>query len=369
MKACMVAYTHYEYDTRVIQYAKALVERNIMVDAVALRKNDQLKFEAYQGVNLYRIQRRNLNEKRKISYLFKIIWFFFKSMIFLTVNHLKSPYDIIHVHSVPDFEVFAAWIPKLLGARVILDIHDIVPEFYAGKFNVNNNSLVFRSLVFIEKISCAFADHVIIANHIWQKTITSRSVPTEKCTVFLNYPDANIFSRREVNRNNGKFILIYPGTLNKHQGLDIAIRALSRMKDKLENVELHIYGEGPEKIELQNLASELSIEKHIIFKKVQPLEEIAQTMASADIGIVPKRATSFGNEAFSTKIFQFMSLGVPIIVSNTKIDSYYFNDSMVKFFQSGDSEDLSKSIVEIKEDRLLREKMVHNCLEYMEKNK
>ena len=56
-------------------------------------------------------------------------------MIFITKKHFNDPYDLIHVHSVPDFEVFAVLIPKLLGAKIILDIHDIVPEFYASKFN------------------------------------------------------------------------------------------------------------------------------------------------------------------------------------------------------------------------------------------
>ena len=47
---------------------------------------------------------------------------------------------MIHVHSVPDFLVFAALVPKLLGARIILDIHDILPEFYASKFGASKDS-------------------------------------------------------------------------------------------------------------------------------------------------------------------------------------------------------------------------------------
>ena len=51
-------------------------------------------------------------------------------------------------------------------------------------------------------------------------------------------------------------------------------------------------------------------------------------MAEADFGIVPKRSEGFGNEAFSTKIFEFMALGIPVIAADTKIDKYYFNDSL-----------------------------------------
>ena len=51
-------------------------------------------------------------------------------MAFLTQEQFRDGYDLIHVHSVPDFEVFAAAYPKLTGTKIILDIHDIVPEFY-----------------------------------------------------------------------------------------------------------------------------------------------------------------------------------------------------------------------------------------------
>jgi len=70
-------------------------------------------------------------------------------------------------------------------------------------------------------------------------------------------------------------------------------------------------------------------------------------MASADIGVVPKRADSFGDQAFSTKIFEFMALGVPVIVSRTQIDSFYFDDSVVKFFDSKDEESLAEAMLEL----------------------
>src|ERR1035437_7972695 len=138
MKACMLAYTFYETDNRVRRYAEALVKRGDQVDAIALAREGQPSFEVIQGVRVFRIQKRVIDETGPISYLIKLLAFFFRSAWFLTVRHLREPYDIIHVHSVPDFEVFATFIPRLLGARVILDIHDIVPEFYASKFNIRS---------------------------------------------------------------------------------------------------------------------------------------------------------------------------------------------------------------------------------------
>ena len=82
---------------------------------------------------------------------------------------------------------------------------------------------------------------------------------------------------------------------------------------------------------LINLASELGLNGNVRFFPPVRVTEIAKIMANADLGVVPKRADSFGNEAYSTKIMEFMAVGVPVVVSSTKIDRYYFDDSMVRF--------------------------------------
>jgi len=71
---------------------------------------------------------------------------------------------------------------------------------------------------------------------------------------------------------------------------------------------------------------------------------VPELIASADLGVVPKRADGFGNEAFSTKILEFMACGVPVIVSRTKIDAYYFDNGTVTFFEPGDVSDLARQM-------------------------
>jgi glycosyltransferase involved in cell wall biosynthesis len=220
MRACMVAYTFYEGDNRVRRYGEALVRRGDEVDAFTLRQQGSPSTATVRGVTVHKIQKRIPNEKRSFDYLVRLLVFLVKSTVFLTRHHFRKKYDLIHVHSVPDFEVFAALIAKLTGAKVILDIHDAVPELYSGKFRVSRDSALFRLLVFAERLSGGFADHVIIANDIWRDRIALRSISPSKCSVILNYPDPDIFHRRVSTRKNlDKLVLLYPGTLSKHQGI------------------------------------------------------------------------------------------------------------------------------------------------------
>ena len=365
-RVAMLTYSFYESDNRVRRYAEALVRRGDSVDVLSLRRKGQSNYSELNGVRIFRIQERVRNENGKLSHLVRILKFLFCSAYTLSRKHLFEPYDLIHAHSVPDFEVFAALIPKLKGAKVILDIHDIVPELYCSKFGKDHRSLIFKSLALIEKYSASFADHVIASNHIWYRKLLDRSVTEKNCTVILNYPDSSVFYRRTKQRDYGKLTMIYPGTLNWHQGLDIAVRAFSAIKDKVPEAEFHIFGEGPSKPALMRLIKELHLDGRALIHGMQPIHKIAEIMSAADLGIVPKRNDPFGGEAFSTKILEFMSLGVPLIVSRTKIDAYYFNDSVVRFFEPDNEVDLAESMLMLLKDGQKRADLAHEAQSFVE---
>lgn len=369
MRVCMVAYTFYETDNRVKRYSESLVERGDSVDVIVLRRPGQLRFDQFSGVNVYRVQTRRVAElKGKLFYLGRLLRFFMRSFWTLSWKHIFSPYDVVHVHSVPDFEVFAAVIPRLLGAKVILDIHDLVPEFYCSKFGVSVKSFIFQMLVAIEREAIRFADHVIIANEIWRSRLISRSVSSYKCTTVMNYPDLRIFNRCSPRRSDDRFIVMYPGTISYHQGLDIAVRAFAFFTKQAAHAELHIYGDGPEKHALERLVDELSLKEKVRFFPLVTIEKVARYMAEADLGIVPKRRDLFGDEAFSTKSLEFMALGVPVLMANTTIDRFYFNESLVAFFKAGDDVDLARSLLRLYRNSTLRRKMSERCHAFIAEN-
>jgi len=241
----MLAYAFYDNDCRILQYTQALRARGHSVDVIALRREAQARFSVVDGVNVHRIQGRTRNESGRLAYVTRILRFFLHSAFFLAGKHLANRYDLVHVHSVPDFMVFAAILPKLTGTPVILDIHDILPEFYASKFGASTDSFGFRIATFIERISVWFADHVIVANHIWRDRVADRCRRAEHCTAICNYPDARLFFRKPPRIPDDHVRLIYPGTLNSHQGVDIAVRAFSMIAAQVPQAELNIYGDGP----------------------------------------------------------------------------------------------------------------------------
>jgi glycosyltransferase involved in cell wall biosynthesis len=265
--------------------------------------------------------------------------------------------------------VFAAWYPKWTGAKIILDIHDIVPELFASKFGANRDGPYITALKLVEKASLAFADHVIVSNHLWHETLVGRSVSRSKSSVFVNHIDPAIFNRRTRTRDDGSFIVIFPGSLQWHQGVDIAIRAFSVVKARVPNAEFHIYSDrGGGRRDLPELAAELGVGESVKWWDAVPIDKIPDVIANADLGVVPKRADSFGNEAYSTKIMEFMSQGVPVVVSRTKIDTFYFDESTVRFFTSGDERAMAEAMLQVIDSKPLRESLIAAGLEYAGKH-
>jgi len=273
------------------------------------------------------------------------------------------------VHSVPDLFVFSALQARILGARVILDIHDIIPEFYASKFGTETDSLLYGMLLMVERLSARMANHVIVANDLWHERLIHRATRAGKCTVTCNYPNPEIFHRPNTVVRNGHFVLMYPGSLNWHQGVDVAIRAFAKVKDEIPDTIFRIFGEGPEKPRLNTLIQQLHLEDRVTISDYLPVDKIAAEMAAADLAVVPKRASSpFGNEAASTKTQEFMALGVPVVISRTRIDSCHFDDSNVRFFRSEDEADLANCILALKCHPELRAKLVANATAYIHEN-
>jgi glycosyltransferase involved in cell wall biosynthesis len=352
-----------------MMFANALARRGDEVDVISLGRKGLPNPQLADGVNVYGIKDRTWYEGGPATYLVKNISFFLHAALVVARNHLKKPYQVIHVVSPPDFLVFVATLPKLLGAAVILDLRDLVPELYAAKFRLSDHSLILKFLILAEKLSAAFADHVIVANPVWYERIVKRSAPPRKCSMIWYYPDPKLFYPRPKQRTDGKFVIMYPGTLSWHQGVDIAVRAFAKILREIPEAEFHIYGFGPLKRYLITLTKELGVGDKVKVLDALPIRKIAEVMGESDLAIVPKRAsTRFGNEAGSSKIWEFMALAVPVVASKTEIEARFFDDSAIQFFRSEDEDDLVRAVLSVYRNSELKRQLITNGTRYIQQS-
>ena len=192
----MVVHAYYPLmETRVEREALALRDHGIEVDVICLRYDQEEPTSLEEGVRVYRLPVKRHRGKGMLVQLLEYLTFFALAFLRLTFLHVRKRYDVVQVHNLPDFLVFAALIPKLTGAKIILDLHDLMPEFYAERTQQPMTSLGVRVIQWQERVSCRFADHVITVTQLWRRFLIERGQPPEKVAVVMNVGDDRAFHR------------------------------------------------------------------------------------------------------------------------------------------------------------------------------
>jgi glycosyltransferase involved in cell wall biosynthesis len=351
----MIVFARYPLgETRVQREAEALVNHGYEVDVISLRAPDDAPVvDSHRGVRVFRepfhFPVRLSAGMREAQQFLNYLRFFAAAAFRVARLHRQKPYDTIQVHNVPDFLVFCALVPKLKGVPVLLDLHDLMPELYAGRLGGSRNSLPGRVILWQERQSCRFADHVITVSEHWRQALIGRGVPTQKCSVVMNVADPNIFHPLEGERprllDGSGLHMIYHGTIVNQYGLDLVLRAINQVRGDLPNVHLTLLGRGPHMPVLAQMVQELGLHEHVTLRdEIRPAEELPDIIRAADVGVVPYRNDVFTDGLLPTKLMEYAALGLPAIAARTAAIEAYFRDSMVEFFEPCDVDDLARCI-------------------------
>ncbi len=359
-RALFIYYMKFFNSALLYREAKAVKEAGYLVDIVCLRQTkDEKVVQHFDGLSLFCIQSRPTSEKQALLYFYHLAMFFLKSLMTVSLLGLVRRYSVVHITAPPDAMVFTAVLPKLLGARVLLDIHDIGPELYMRKLTAAESSPPIRLLKFLERVSCSFADHVIVVTQPWKERLVGRSVPEAKCTVLLNVPDEALFTAPSTRRTNGStFSLFYHGSLEEHFGVDTLLAAVPEIARHIPHLQLHIYGAGRLQSEFQTLAASLGVNGIVRFHGSVPFHTLPRILPDADVGIVPTKGSVFSDEAVSMKSLEYISMDIPIVISATKAHRYLYDEATVKFFEPENAGELARAVISLYRDPAAREGLI-----------
>jgi glycosyltransferase involved in cell wall biosynthesis len=351
----MAVFSYYPDDPRVRREAEALVAAGMEVLVCCLCKPGQPAVETVRGVIVHRLP---VVRKRgsPVRYVIEYVGFIVLALLRLARIHRTQALDVVHIHNMPDVLVAAAIVPRLSGARVILDLHDPMPEVFMTKYGMGTEHVVIRILQMLERWSIKCAHLVLTPNGAFRDIFVRRGCPAAKVAVVMNTPDPAVFSLPggvsavPVARRKGEFRLMYHGTIVERHGLDTALDALIFVRTTLPGVVLHVFGEGDFVGPFLSRVRELSLESLVVYHGQVPLEVIAATIPSVDVGIIPNKRSVFTEVNLPTRIFEYLAHGKPVIVPRTRGINEYFDDSSLNFFDAGDANSLAGAIQAIQRD-------------------
>ena len=349
----IIAYTAYARDGRVKRQAEALTSRGDQVEAICLADGE---VGDTHGVSVTGLRLLRYRGASRIHYLRSYINFFSRAAALAVRRSLKAPYDIVIACTMPDAAILSALPCRLFGSKLVLDVHDTMPELYLDKFSGRHGQIGARMLMLQERFSAWLADRVLAVHDLHAERLHQSGVPLRKLVVIANSPDPRIFpvadpkchsSRARSTSDGGPFSIICHGTISRRLGLDTAIAALALLHERFPLIRLRIIGAGDYLNEVKALSRNLGVESAVSFENPVPIQHLAATLGEANVGLVPNHASSATHLMLPVKLLEYVALGLPVICARLRTVEHYFSEKSLRFFSSNNAGQLAGAIKDL----------------------
>lgn len=362
----VITFDWYPFEPRALRLTRAAADAGYPVDVICTRKAHEAFRERDGNTRIYRLP---LKQRENTSFASKVLlWCLFVLCAGIAVAwlHLRYRYKIVHVHNMPDFLAFSALVPKLFGAKIILDIQDVTPELMKAKSKERDRSWIVRFAIWQEHISTTFADHIVTTGPLFEEVLLQRGVPATKITSILNSADPSLFpaERRcsppfDTSTDEERpFILMYHGTIEKRNGLEAAVRAFALARTTIPNLRLDIQGKGGHLPAVKQLAQDLGLGDSVVFTSSVTVDKLVDFVVHGDVGIIPYQRDGFMDLVLPTKAYEFAWMGRAMIASDTRAMRSMFRPEAVVLCESDKPEAFAEAIVDLYQHPEKRARMI-----------
>ncbi len=267
--------------------------------------------------------------------------------------------EVVHVHDLP---VLLSALDAARGAGVpcIADLHENFPAAIA---QLRLHQPFPRSLLRhvdsaarwqrheLDAVRSATATIVVVEEAA--ERLAARGAPRERLVVVGNTEDVDAFAalRGEPVTRPGPFVVLYAGAFGgRHRGLDTLVESMPEVLAAEPDAVLLLVGDGPERARLERRADELGLNGHVRFDGWQPFERIPSYIEAADVCVVPHRSTPHTETTMPHKLFQYMLVGRPVVVSDcAPLRRVVADAGAGEIFEPGDPHDLARAILRLRD--------------------
>jgi len=362
-RAAIVRHSFYPSELNVKREAEALRDAGFDVEVICLRNPDEAGFETVEGVTVHRLPVGHRRGKI-LRYLWEYNAFFALASFKLARLHAARHFDAVQVNTMPDYLVFAALYPKLTGARVVLHLHEPVPELFGTMFPDRWYTRPFLwMLARVEQASIRFADRALTVTDQMRDNFVRRGADAGKIAVVVNVPDDRYFhldryrhlhervdALKQSERVRGVFRVLTHGSIEARYGYDTIVRAVAVAKDRVPGITFRFMGGGDHVQNLLALAKELGIEDRVHYLGFVPFEQMVEEILLADACVVAVEKNPYSVLVHTNKMFEYMALERPVIMSRLDAVAAYLPGDAALYFEPGNHHELAQRLVEAAHD-------------------
>ena len=237
------------------------------------------------------------------------------------VRHLRDV-DVCMVYSSPATAALPALMARGLWRKpFLLFVQDLWPDTVLASGFIHSARVaasVERTLTRYCDAVYRSAGRVAVISPGMEQLLIDRGVQSSKVEVIYNWADESVFggaatTARPLPERSGLTVM-YAGSIGDLQGLDVAVRAMTRLRD-LDDVTLQLVGTGVAVESLRRLAAQLGVQDRVAFLGRRPQHEMVGLMQAADVQLVTLRDLPLFHLTMPSKVQTILAMGSPVIVS------------------------------------------------------
>ena len=321
-----------------------------------------------------KVYRQNIPQAEKF---YQYFWEYSVALIkefFLSIKiYRKNKFKIIHACNPPDILWFIALFWKIFGVKFIFDHHDLSPEVLLAK-NVDCQrpgersgnqqklsivkKIVYKLLLFNERLSYKFADVVLATNESFKKIAVGRNgCNPEKVFVVRTGPRLSELPPENFLNTKKEKKIAYVGVMAKQDGVDVLLKSVNyAIKILGKNFKLILMGEGPEFRNLKILAQKLELDNYVEFLGFVPRNQMIKRLASCLLGVTPDLSGPMNDHSTMLKVMDYMVCGLPQVMFDLPENRATAGASAL-IVPSDDEKRLAEKIIELIENEKLRQEL------------
>jgi glycosyltransferase involved in cell wall biosynthesis len=359
----MLVHGPFPLDPRVSRAAKVALSEGYEVDVLATRQPGEPPEQDVGGVKVVRLPVAHEMGRGPLRLASEYLGFALLACPRLAWRAWKRRYTIVHVHNPPDFLIAAALVPKLLGSRVIFDVHDLSSDMFKMRFEGRRAApVVDRLLRAVERWATQRADGVITVHDAYARELRRRGVPAERLTVVMNSVDEQSLPA-SAEPSEQEFRVVYHGTVTPSYGVELIVEAVAKLVEKVPHIRLDVYGAGDSVESARTRAAALGVAERVhLSGRYLSQPEVLERVRSASVGVIPNRPTQLNRFALSSKLFEYVALGVPVVSADLPTIREHFSDDELRFFRAGESGSLAEALLDVATDPTAARTRADNAL-------
>lgn len=372
MKILMVLEVDFPPDDRVEKEAISLIEKGHEVDIACYTRTGKPTKENYKGIGIIRKSIPAFIYKSGAACLVLPFYFhFWKKFLFGIL--VGNNYSAIHVHDLPLSKV-ACKLAKKYQLKIIFDQHEYYSNWiiHTRHYQKGLGRIIrlFSRWESYEKKYLSQADFVItVEEPLRQKYIQRIHVDPGKIICVPNTPLGKLFNpgnvKKEIaERYRDQFVLFYAGGLDSLRGLDIPLKAMSIVRDKISGLKLILAGRLNKGFDILGLIEELQISDIVEYLNWIDIQDMPSYLAVTTVGFfTPPGNRDEIHDTIATKIYQYLAMNVPVIVSDVKHMKEFVLGHEIGFV-AGNEKDFADIVLDLYENPGKRKALADTCNNY-----